>query len=242
AHLTSDEQVSDDWYINQSFNVPTPTSTSSKSSTPQPEPFIPKWLKNAAIAERRQQGITEGENEAEAQGLIRLEEIVEVLKEERGQNLVVIDMKTKCDFTDFLVIVEGRSAKQVHALVDSVRRKAKRRVPKDTSLPPNVSVEGGGTEDWMVLDIGRFIVHAFTPEARTQYNLEGLWTAIKDPLLALSNEAELDNELAAEEALTAASLSWESHPESAKDNARHVKKAGDMKASEKAADDFVGPR
>ena len=32
----------------------------------------------------------------------------------------------------------------------------------------------------MVLDLGRFVVHSFTPEARSYYDIEGLWNSIDD--------------------------------------------------------------
>lgn len=60
----------------------------------------------------------------------------------------------------------------------------------------------------MVLDTGRFIIHCFTPEARARYNLEGLWTAIKDPLLALARNANVD----VQQQLTEAERGWDSRP------------------------------
>ncbi|KAJ3040271.1 Mitochondrial assembly of ribosomal large subunit protein 1 [Rhizophlyctis rosea] len=195
-------QQEDDWYINTAYNLP--------SSTPP----LPRWMRTASVADARAEG-REVDATQQKTGPLELEEIVGVLKEERGRNLCVIDMRSKCDFTDFMVICEGVSAKQVYALVDAVRRRAKFRIPYDTSLPPNVRVEGADTEDWMTLDTGKYIIHAFTPEARERYNLEGLWTAIKDPLLALTRQPELANTHGGAEeeaALRAARLSWGSHP------------------------------
>ena len=40
----------------------------------------------------------------------------------------------------------------------------------------------------MVLDLGKFMIHLFSPEARTQYHLDGLWTLVRDPMLGLSKE------------------------------------------------------
>ena len=44
----------------------------------------------------------------------------------------------------------------------------------------------------MVLDLKNIIIHAFTPEKRAYYNLEGLWTLLKDPLKGLSQEETVE--------------------------------------------------
>ncbi|KAI9011259.1 Oligomerization domain-containing protein [Gaertneriomyces semiglobifer] len=176
----SASDAADDWYIDPSY-------------TPSEESFTPRWMQNVEVAVRRRLGLEEESVTDAEDGPLRLKEVVECLREEKGDNLVVIDMRDKCDYTDWMVICEGRSKKQLYALVDSVRRRAKRRIPYDSGLPPTTTIEGADTDDWMLIDLGRFIVHAFTPEARLQYNLEGLWTAIRDPLLTLAREAAEDD-------------------------------------------------
>ncbi|KAI9099876.1 Oligomerization domain-containing protein [Phlyctochytrium arcticum] len=169
----------DDWYVDDSYDV-SPRSVKTSST-------IPRWMQGAKLAEERSRGLI-GDNIEEGTGELRLHEIIETLRAESGGNLVAIDMREKCDYTDFMIIVEGRSTKQIHSLADAVRRKAKHRVPPEAGMPPNISIEGADGDDWMVLDIGRFIIHCFTPEARARYNLEGLWTAIADPLLSQSQD------------------------------------------------------
>ncbi|KAJ3292920.1 hypothetical protein HK104_004898 [Borealophlyctis nickersoniae] len=189
----ADKELESDWYVDKAFNLP-------EDLAPAPESFIPRWMKNVDIAEARGSRVLEededlGQVQDQDKGPLRLEEIVAVLKEEHGTNLVVIDMRSKSDFTDYMVIVEGRSRKHIYNLADAVRRKAKFRIPYDSSLPQTgVTIEGRDTEDWMVLDTGRFILHCFTREARALYNLEGLWTAIKDPLLHLSRQGAVEEE------------------------------------------------
>jgi ribosome-associated protein len=36
-------------------------------------------------------------------------------------------------------------------------------------------VEGQGTSDWTLIDLGAVVVHVMMPQARTFYDLEGLW-------------------------------------------------------------------
>ncbi|TPX57703.1 hypothetical protein PhCBS80983_g03633 [Powellomyces hirtus] len=202
---TEEDSVADDWYVEEASIV--------SEERLSPDDFVPRWMKGIAVAKQRSQGIVLEEDATDAAGPIRLKEIVNVLKEENGKNLAVISMRDKCDYTDFMVIVEGRSKKQIYALADAVRRRAKHRTLQDVSLPNTLTIEGADSEDWMVLDLGRFIVHCFTPEARARYNLEGLWTAIKDPLLALAREPDVDvGETTSERQLTEAERGWDTRP------------------------------
>ncbi|KAJ3019209.1 hypothetical protein HKX48_002285 [Thoreauomyces humboldtii] len=200
----------DDWYVDQAFNLPGVVPGNATDKALNPNDFVPRWMAGIAVAERRSQGV-EPENAAgEPTGPLRLQEIVSVLREEKGANMAVISMRDKCDYTDFMIIVEGRSTKQIYALADAVRRRAKHRTLHDVSLPTTLTIEGADSEDWMVLDLGRFIVHCFTPEARARYNLEGLWTAIKDPLLALAREDEIET---GEQQLEEAGRGWDTRPQ-----------------------------
>ncbi|KAJ3154493.1 Mitochondrial assembly of ribosomal large subunit protein 1 [Geranomyces michiganensis] len=207
--LKKKDAEGDDWYVNQSYNL--------GDSYPNQEDLVPRWMKGVAVAEQRSRGQVEQEDETTADdrsGPLKLREIVEELKGENGSNLAVIAMRDKCDYTDYLVIVEGRSKKQIYALADAVRRRAKHRMQHDASLPSTLTIEGVDSDDWMLVDLGRFIVHCFTPEARARYNLEGLWTVISDPLLALAREpdVEVEKDDMLVRQLEQAERSWDTRP------------------------------
>lgn len=38
------------------------------------------------------------------------------------------------------------------------------------------------SQDWIIVDMGKFVLHVFTPEVREYYDLEGLWTFVLDPM------------------------------------------------------------
>ena len=40
-----------------------------------------------------------------------------------------------------------------------------------------IGVEGQGTTDWTLIDLGGVVVHVMMPQARAFYDLEGLWKA-----------------------------------------------------------------
>ena len=89
----------------------------------------------------------------------------------RGQNIVVLDLTGVTSIVDFFVIVTGSSSRQMHAIADEVNRKLKH---EDGNR--RISIEGYRTEgNWILIDFGDVVLHVFTPEGRSLYNLEQLW-------------------------------------------------------------------
>jgi ribosomal silencing factor RsfS len=42
---------------------------------------------------------------------------------------------------------------------------------------------------WLLIDLGRCVIHLFTPEIREQYDLEGLWKSVPlDPSLPMPGQ------------------------------------------------------
>jgi ribosome-associated protein len=110
-----------------------------------------------------------------------VEEILGILDEGKGENLVVLDMRMVSGFTDFMVLCSGRSEPHVRALVDAV---GKRR--RDEGSKP-AHVEGRSQGAWVLMDYFDVIVHVFTTENREFYQLERLWRDA--PLLEWTAEA-----------------------------------------------------
>jgi ribosome-associated protein len=71
---------------------------------------------------------------------------------------------------DTFAIVSGRSKIQTRAIADAVVTAAE----KDGYMVARVEGYADGT--WILIDLGNVIVHVFTPEQRTFYNLERLWS------------------------------------------------------------------
>jgi ribosome-associated protein len=89
--------------------------------------------------------------------------------EKKAVGLEVLDVAGRIDYADFLVLMTGRSDRQVVALAEGIeealRRKGKRAL----------SVEGLPHAHWVVLDFGDVVVHVFQEGARNMYDLDGLW-------------------------------------------------------------------
>ena len=94
--------------------------------------------------------------------------IVDALDDRRAKEIVVLDLKEISDSLDYFIVATGESVPQLEALEDSVRMKL-----KDAGIMPK-GVEGPSNR-WILLDYGHVITHIMSPEARSFYDLEGLW-------------------------------------------------------------------
>ena len=94
---------------------------------------------------------------------------LDALDEHKGIDIVVLDMRAVSGFTDFMVVCTGRSEPHVRALADAVSAKLIAQGAK-----PN-HVEGKSAGHWVLLDCMQVVVHVFTPEMRSFYQLEKLW-------------------------------------------------------------------
>jgi ribosome-associated protein len=96
--------------------------------------------------------------------------IATLASEKLGEDIVVIDMRPECSFTDYFVIVTARNARQTVAIYDEVHEKLK----QEGRVIPR-AVDGVGEGTWILADYLDVVLHVFTPEAREYYKLEELW-------------------------------------------------------------------
>ena len=87
----------------------------------------------------------------------------------KGEDVVVLAVRTLSSFTDYFVILSGRSTRHVQALAESMENELR-------SKRISTSRAEGLTEGkWVLLDFGDVVVHIFYHEQRSFYDLEGLW-------------------------------------------------------------------
>lgn len=97
--------------------------------------------------------------------------VIEGIQDKKGSGISVIDLSgIEMASTGKFVICVGRSPSQVSAIADSVREK----VLKATGRKP-YNYDGYRNSQWIVVDYGELMLHAFVPEFREHYNLEELW-------------------------------------------------------------------
>ena len=96
--------------------------------------------------------------------------IAGLARDKLAEDIVILDMRPVCSYTDFFVICTGRNARQTKAIWDEVRERLKH---DNRVLPQHVEGESEGR--WIVGDYLDTVVHVFTPESRDYYRLEELW-------------------------------------------------------------------
>ncbi len=92
----------------------------------------------------------------------------EAAESKRAEAVVVLDLRDQTLITDYFVICTGTSRVQIRAIADGVAEVL-------AGHRPRVVREGDESAQWVLLDCGDVVVHAFGPEARTFYRLEKLW-------------------------------------------------------------------
>lgn len=83
----------------------------------------------------------------------------------------LLDVRKVSSLTDYLLIVSGRSDRQVQAVADSIHLGLK----KDHATAP-LAIEGLKEGRWVLLDYGDVMVHVFQETVREYYDLDGLWS------------------------------------------------------------------
>jgi ribosome-associated protein len=96
--------------------------------------------------------------------------IAEVGLEYKALNVEIIDVRGKVDYSDYVVVMSGRSDRQVNALgrhiEEDLQAKHKARC---------LGMEGMPSGTWLLMDYGDVVVHIFHEDTRGYYDLETLW-------------------------------------------------------------------
>lgn len=98
----------------------------------------------------------------------------------KAEDLIILDVRGLASFTEYFVIMNGKSTRHVQALAEAVERSLRsKRVKASTA-------EGIAEGLWVLLDFDDVVVHIFYYEQRKFYDLEGLWSQAKriDPVAA----------------------------------------------------------
>jgi ribosome-associated protein len=83
---------------------------------------------------------------------------------------VLLDVTHFATYTDYILILSGRSIRQVEAITDAIQQGLKERGHNPLGF------EGTQSGQWMLLDYGDMVVHIFYEPLRDYYDLEGLWS------------------------------------------------------------------
>jgi ribosome-associated protein len=96
--------------------------------------------------------------------------IAALVQDKLARDVVILDMRPVCAYTDYFVVCTGGNARQTSAIWDEVHGRLK----QDNGVLPR-AVEGTSESTWIIADYLDVVLHVFTPEAREYYKLEELW-------------------------------------------------------------------
>jgi ribosome-associated protein len=96
--------------------------------------------------------------------------IAALAREKLAENVLILDMRPVCSYTDYFVVCTGNNPRQTKAIFDEVHAQLK----KDNGLLPR-STAGEREASWILADYLDVVLHVFTPEARDFYRLDDLW-------------------------------------------------------------------
>lgn len=94
---------------------------------------------------------------------------VKAALEKKAEDPVILDVRKHCSFTDFFVIISGRSTRHVQGLAEAIEEKLR------SKRLSSARTEGLNEGTWVLLDYSDVVVHIFYAETRKFYDIEGLW-------------------------------------------------------------------
>lgn len=92
-----------------------------------------------------------------------------VASDAKAEELVILDVRGLASFTDYFVIMSGRSTRHVQGLAEAIESELR---SKRVSTKHSEGLKDG---QWVLLDFGDMVAHIFYKESRAFYDLEGLW-------------------------------------------------------------------
>jgi ribosome-associated protein len=96
-----------------------------------------------------------------------------IAADNKGRDILVLDMRSCTPLFDYFVISTGISRRQLHTLAEET----------DAALhaegDKRLGIEGYEASKWIVQDYGDIVIHVFDPDTRDYYKLEELWADAK---------------------------------------------------------------
>lgn len=93
-----------------------------------------------------------------------------IVADNKGRDILVLDMRSCTPLFDFFIIATGTSRRQIHTLAEETD--AALRAEGDT----RIGIEGYEASKWIVQDYGDIMIHVFDSDTRDYYKLEELWS------------------------------------------------------------------
>jgi len=92
-----------------------------------------------------------------------------IADDNRGKDVLLLDLRPATPLVDYFVIVTANSRRLGRAIAEEIDKEMKHRGEF------KLGIEGSEEGRWTLIDYGDFVVHVFSPEARSYYALEEIW-------------------------------------------------------------------
>ena len=89
----------------------------------------------------------------------------------RCHTVVVLEVSGISPVTDYLVLATGTSPRQMQTVCDQVEEMGEGQTPPNKAF----SRQDDGSANWSCIDFIDVVVHVFSQDARSYYDLDGLW-------------------------------------------------------------------
>lgn len=96
--------------------------------------------------------------------------VAEAGLDKKALEVVILDVRGKVDYADFVVVMSGRSDRQVSAICKGIDQDLREKHGIRCH-----AIEGLPQSQWALMDFGDVIVHVFHEDVRGYYDLETLW-------------------------------------------------------------------
>lgn len=153
--------------------------------------------------------------------------VFDALEDVKGQDIQVFDTTAITSLFDRVCVVSGTSNRQTKALAASVRDKVK------DNGGNIIGMEGEGTGEWVLVDLGDMVVHIMQPAIRAYYRLEELWGGTEVKMGAAKRNSTSK--------MTAGPLDEEKPKRASRSKAAPVEVTPDMMAIQTTLDDDKKP-
>jgi ribosome-associated protein len=98
-----------------------------------------------------------------------VQKAIKFLDDKKAENIAVLDMRSLANLYDYFVIATAANAPHLKALGDGLQRLYK------NEQYEGYRAAGTGESGWVIVDYDGVMVHVFSNDMRSLYDLEKLW-------------------------------------------------------------------
>ncbi len=102
-----------------------------------------------------------------------IENIIECIKNKKGYDIVVLDVKKVSSLTEYFIVCSSDSDPQTRSIMNHIKKDLSKKKIKP------FQIEGLDYCDWVLMDYFDVVIHIFKKEIRDFYNIERLWADAK---------------------------------------------------------------